>query len=165
MFKRMLFVLLISLLSPFSAAAGMPDEDPITAQLRTDFTFGIEPAIRDLQPGRAWWCRVRSARRGDMNDNSEPYSFAFYVENHGRAVPLVQSFFSLPPVYDFEFRDNALVGDLFSHGGGYEGIRKHGYYDALLIELTSQWYEPGLELMPVLFHAGFHKVTDYAVCR
>ncbi len=165
MTKRISALLFLSALMTVSAVAGMPDEDPITARLRTDFMFGQEPTIRDLQPGRAWWCRARSARRGDMIDNKEPYSFVFYVENHGRIVPLAQSFFGLPPVYDFEFRDHALIGDLFSHGSGYEGIRKYGYGDALVIEFTSPWYEPGLELMPVLFHIGFQKVTDYAICR
>lgn len=75
---RKLVLSVFGFLLSVSTYAGIPSQDPVVAQIRTQIVKGHTPTIDDLISGARWKCLARSARKDSFQENFFYISFSAF---------------------------------------------------------------------------------------
>lgn len=156
--KRLLIGFLT--LTSVSSFAGMPDEDPIVASLRTRFETATEPTNEYLSK-HTFKCKEMNSSRGDFYKTKD-YVNLWFEEFDGLQV--IHQEYSIMSDLPFVSNGNELIGTTRSGRGYivYEAYRVDS--KGFLISEFSEDNEENksLELLPLSSSKG--KVASYTIC-
>jgi hypothetical protein len=156
--KLLIGLLTLTSLSSFAGVLGIPDEDPIVANLRTRFREGVEPKAGYLLK-HAFKCKEMAATRGDFSKKDYPYELRF--EEFDGFLIAVQASTNMDKIL-YIFNGKELIGsNKFSDVVVYDAYRvdSKGF---LISEYSSVNERSNAELAPISFSKG--KVQTYTLC-